>query len=407
MRTNVQPVPGELAARQGAKAACPVCASDVTEAFFVQRGVPAQQNVLVVSAEEARAVRRGDLVMTYCSGCGFVFNQAFNGVEYGPQYENTQSYSEAFNDYVDGLIGDLVVRHGIAGKRVVEVGCGKGGFLKKLISAAGGTTTGYGFDPSYLGDELEMDGRVRFEKAYYGPGSSHIHADVVICRHVIEHIADPLAMIANVRQALAGSPGAKVFFETPCVEWILANVVVWDFFYEHCSLFTASSLEYAFASSGFGVSKVEHIFGGQYLWIEAFVSDASSVVERSAGAVPALARRFADDEAILRTRWDSLLRDLASRRTVALWGAGAKGVTFANLVDPLAELIQCVADVNPNKQNCYIPGTGHPIVGPLELAARGVNCALLLNPNYRDEVETFLEKNGMDIEVMDLMERTR
>src|SRR5262249_62391260 len=59
---------------------------------------------------------------------------------------------------------------------------------------------------------------------------------------------------------------AKVFFETPCVDWILDNLVVWDFFYEHCSLFTRQALGRALARAGFAVGRIAHAFGGQYLW---------------------------------------------------------------------------------------------------------------------------------------------
>jgi hypothetical protein len=85
---------------------------------------------------------------------------------------------------------------------------------------------------------------------------------------------------------------------------------------------------------------------------------------------------------------------------VAIWGAGAKGVTFAGLVDPEAELIDCVVDLNPRKQGCFIPGTGHPIVGPDELASRGVSTAVLMNPNYRRENEAILSRLGLNLELV-------
>src|SRR5437764_687990 len=82
----------------------------------------------------------------------------------------------------------------------------------------------------------------------------------------------------------------RVYFETPDVTWILRNQVIWDFFYEHCSLFAPGSLSTAFAAAGFRVSAVRRVFCDQYLWIEASVSDGGEPIVRDAGPIPDLAR---------------------------------------------------------------------------------------------------------------------
>ena len=84
----------------------------------------------------------------------------------------------------------------------------------------------------------------------------------------------------------------------------------------------------------------------------------------------------------------------------ALWGAGAKGVTFANLIDGSRELIDCVVDLNPLKQGHYLPGTGHPIVSHQALTARGVSTAILMNPNYREENLALIREAGLDVELI-------
>jgi hypothetical protein len=194
-----------------------------------------------------------------------------------------------------------------------------------------------------------------------------------------------------------------VFFETPCVEWILRHRVIWDFFYEHCSLFTADSLGLAFQRTGFAVERVEHIFGGQYLWLEARVADVDETLPAT-GETVQLAMTYAADEQTLREAWLARLRAMGQNGKVALWGAGAKGATFANLVDPDCALIDCVVDLNPNKQGRFIPGTGHPIVAPADLPGRGVCNAVLMNPNYRQENLQLLAKAGIELNLIDWSE---
>jgi SAM-dependent methyltransferase len=389
---------------------CPVCGG-ATAAFLRRPSVPVHQNLLHADPAAARAATRGVLDLCLCAGCGFAFNAAFDPglLDYGREYDNTQTFSASFAGHVDALVDDLVGRHGVRGCRVVEVGCGKGTFLKRLVARGGPGTTGLGFDPTYTGPETDLGGRVRFHRRFYDAGAAAAPADVVVCRHVIEHVPRPLELLRAVRQALGRSPAARVFFETPCLEWILRRRVTWDFFYEHCSLFTAGALAAAFARAGFAVTAVRKVFGEQYLWLEGRVT--SDGVHEGAGAprptphapLVELARRCADEEPRTVAAWGEQLRRLRRRGPVALWGAGAKGVTFCNLADPDAAGIACVVDVNPAKQGQFVAGTGHPIVAPEQLAAAGVASVLVLNPNYLEEIAAQLARLRVGAAVVDLM----
>jgi len=382
---------------------CPVCASASTALFLTRESVPAHQNLLMPDEPSALAIARGDLRLTACSECGFVFNAAFDGekLSYGEEYENTQSYSPTFNAYLDDLVSYLVREKGVSGSRIVEVGCGKGIFLQKLIEFPGADNRGVGFDPSYIGPGERLDGRLRFDRRFYGPECANVPADVVVCRHVIEHVPDPVALMRLVRGALVNSADARVFFETPCVEWILRNRVIWDFFYEHCSYFTAQSLTTAFERGGFRVEDVRHIFGGQYLWLEARLgAEARSEVSRDARSILRQTEELAASETEVTRRWSATIDDLLRRGKVALWGAGAKGVTFANLLDGGRTRLDCVVDLNPQKQGHFIPGTGHPIVDFRQLQVRGVATAILMNPNYREENLALMNEAGTRVELI-------
>jgi len=357
-------------------------------------------------------MKRGMLDMRLCSMCGFAFNAEFDPalVDYGPTYENSQDCSPAFGAYLDQLVDHLVTEQGLRNGRVVEVGCGKGVFLSKLLAHPHNNSEAVGFDPSYLGPE-RLGERARVVKEFYTPVTA-VPADAVICRHVIEHIPEPLKLLRTIRVGVGDSGITQVFFETPCVEWILRNRVPWDFFYEHCSLFSASSLRLALERAGFAVSIVRHVFGGQYLWAEGSSIPESlqnrGVCEQWDETCPQtirdLARAFAADEQGRVARWAELLDELSSVGSVFAWGAGAKGVTFCNLADPDSNRLAGVIDVNTAKQGKYLPGTGHPIVSPGNAVAAGAAAVLVFNPNYTDEVRATIEKLNSHALVVDLMQ---
>jgi SAM-dependent methyltransferase len=385
---------------------CPTCASQTTTSFLRRALVPVHQNLVIKDRKAAVEIACGDLDLAVCEICGFIFNQAFAPARltYNESYDNTQSYSPYFNTYLDNLVQYLIYERGVQNQHIVEVGCGKGIFLKKLVGSAEVGNSGYGFDPSYVGPDTDLDGRVQFERRYYGPDCTHIPADIVVCRHVIEHISTPVQLLQAIRQTLADAPHARVFFETPCVDWILRNQVIWDFFYEHCSYFTAQSLRTAFETAGFCVERIDHVFGEQYLWLEASLAADKPAITKQPGDTPELARQFAIAEKRLVGAWTARVAALAAHKRIALWGAGAKGVTFANLVDANCRHISCVVDVNPQKQHQYIPGTGHPIVDYRELARFDVSTVLLMNPNYREEILQLLRVANLQIELIDAME---
>src|SRR5262245_48017543 len=116
--------------------ACPICATPNASEFLRRESVPVHQNLLFDTAEIARSVARGTLAMCVCAECGFVFNAAFDPalLDYGSAYENSQNCSPAFNAYLDTLVDQLVERHDVRNGRVIEVGCGKGAFLTKLLT---------------------------------------------------------------------------------------------------------------------------------------------------------------------------------------------------------------------------------------------------------------------------------
>ncbi len=84
---------------------------------------------------------------------------------------------------------------------------------------------------------------------------------------------------------------------------------------------------------------------------------------------------------------------------LAVWGAGSKGVTFLNLVEGGAD-IHTVVDVNERKRGRFIPGTGQAIIAPEDLTRMDIGTVLVMNPNYREEIQQQLDRMGISPELL-------
>lgn len=388
----------------GGKCLCPLCGASGSGVFLERRLSPLHQNLLCRTAAEAKSLNSGVLAISLCPCCGFVFNAAFlpELMSYSQAYDNTQTHSPLFQRYLTELSEDLVNRYHLMDKTIVEVGCGKGDFLRLLCR--GGRNRGLGFDPSYIGPETAEQGAVRFVTEFYEGQRSDTPPDFVCCRHVIEHIPDPLGMIRGIRNALGEHSPAVVYFETPNVEWIFEHTAFWDFFYEHCSYFTPDTLAWAFELSGFSVLRVKSVFEGQYLAIEAKSSGASSaplsLLPQGAAQLEKHVHAFRDRVARKIDDCREQVRKFSRQGGCALWGAAAKGVTFANIIDPNATDIKCLVDINPAKAARFVPGTGHPIVNLEALGSQYSVAGLLsVNSNYLLEQRAMLSALSLEIPI--------
>ena len=118
------------------------------------------------------------------------------------------------------------------------------------------------------------------------------------------------------------------------------------------------------------------------------------------GHILDLVNQYQNSESYIIGKIQKLTEELASKKNISIWGAGAEGVTFANLVDPSCSLISYLIDINPNKQGHYIPGTGHQIINYKDIKKYDVDSVILMNQNYFDEIKSLLKQSNINVEVL-------
>ncbi|HET9062154.1 MAG TPA: class I SAM-dependent methyltransferase, partial [Candidatus Binatia bacterium] len=317
-----------------------------------------------------------------------------------PGYENSLFFSPRLRAYAESQAAELVDSYGLRGRDVVELGCGDGGFLA-LLAAAGARCTGY--DPSAAASTVTAEG-VTIIARDFSATAGPLSADLVVCRHVLEHVEAPRDFLAAVRTSLPRGAQAGVFFEVPNALATLRDLAIWDLVYEHPSYFWQGSLASVFARAGYRVEHIEESFEGQFLTIRARLTE--SPAPPYLPETPALAwlrvrlDAFAAAYRNKRDFWSAELERLAAAgKRAVIWGAGSKGVMFLNAFAACAALTAAV-DVNPRKHGLYIAGSGHPIVPPEALSTDPPSTVILMNPAYENEVATRCRQLRLDVDIL-------
>jgi SAM-dependent methyltransferase len=358
------------------KCACPLCGGASLESLLERHEVPVLLNRFYESAAAAQHAPCGRLSIVECANCGFVFNRAFRQelVIYDSTYENNQWNSATFAAHMSAMAERVLVcakdRPEIG---VIEIGCGQGRFLELLVEHGGRRiANAIGYDPAWRGGLLPD--RIHIESRMFNAEDMRrkpTPVDAVISRHVIEHIPDPVGYLSEIRAALPPAWNGRLFLETPSIAWILDNGVMQDFFYEHCNYFSTETLRFALARAGFQSKSIETVARGQYLWAEASTGPLWAVLP-TADKTLAHAKTMQSREMEFIASWQARLARLKTKGNIAIWGAGAKGVTFVDTVDRDMKWITCLIDINPAKQGQYTPITSCPVCSFPEAIQRGI-----------------------------------
>jgi hypothetical protein len=387
---------------------CPLCGSCNAEAVFERRAMPVHQNIVCETAHEARSFPRGDVIVRFCDACGFAFNRAFDlrRLNYSPIYDNCQAHSPTFRQYLGKLRDYLQVKYELRGKQIIEVGCGKGDFLRMMC--VNGVNRGLGFDPSYVGPETAEQGAIRFIKGFYGDSHPDWAPDLLCLRHVLEHIQYPTKMLVAIRKALGDHTASAIYIEVPDLTWTLDRGAFWDFFYEHCSYFTAGTLARSCQAAGFEIDRIFSAFGGQYLCLEAKPgADRVGMTKAPASELADLCTKVRAFHTLAEEQFRSFrgrILALQGNGRCAVWGAAAKGTTFANMIDPDCRYIRCLVDINPSKRAKFAAGSGHPIIAPEDIgsSAKDLGGILSMNSNYFEEQRAKLAQLSLNIPLIPL-----
>ncbi|MBI1251541.1 MAG: methyltransferase domain-containing protein [Alphaproteobacteria bacterium] len=283
---------------------------------------------------------------------------------------------------------------------VVEI-ASNDGYLLQYFKQAGAPVLGV--EPAANVAQRAIEIGVPTRVAFFGRETAQTMRDeglaprLICSANVLAHVPDINDFAAGLAILLQGE--AVYTVEFPHLLNLIAHNQFDTIYHEHYSYLSLLAIEKLFARHGLRVFDVEELptHGGS-LRVYACLESASHALGPRVAAVLAKERAhhldapegYAGFEAKaqgVRDAFLSFLRNAkASGKSVAAYGAAAKGNTLLNYCGVGPELISFCVDRNPAKQNTLLPGSRIPVRDPQALRDAPPDFLVILPWNIRDEV---------------------
>jgi SAM-dependent methyltransferase len=325
---------------------------------------------------------------------------------FNSHYAYFSSFSESWLRHAAAYVSAMVDRFGLgAQSQVVEIASNDGYMLQYFVERG---VPVLGIEPSANVAEAAREKGVATEVRFFGTETARdlvergLAADLLAAKNVMAHVPDINDFAAGV--AIALKPEGVFTVEFPHLLNAIRFVQFDTIYHEHFTYLSLLAVENVFARHGLRVFDVEEFptHGGS-LRVFACRSDAghetTANVERIRAEEKAAAldrpEGYAGFERKVRKVRDDLNAFLdaatAEGRTVAGYGAAAKGNTLINYCGIGPDRLVLIADKSPAKQDMLAPGSHIPIVTPEALLSAHPDYVLILPWNLADEIKRQLE----------------
>ncbi|MFW2381051.1 MAG: class I SAM-dependent methyltransferase [Acidimicrobiales bacterium] len=390
---------------------CRACDSDRTYPFLDLGSTPlADGLVWEKDLDKSELVFPLDVML--CEDCALV--QITETVDpeilYGEDYPYYSSFSPHLLEHSRKNVEAILESRNLDETSLVVEVASNDGYLLKNYQAAGIPVLGIDPAPGPVKAAVEsgVPTRCEFFGAEVAKGlvSEGIRADVIHGNNVLAHVADTNGFVEGLATLLKDD--GVIAIEAPYVRDLIEHLEFDTIYHEHLCYFSATSFKNLFRRHGLHLNDVK--------WLEIHGGTLRYFAGKTEQPTQALLDLLAEEEAMglgareyyetfgarvenLRTDLRKLLTSLKEDgRTIAAYGAAAKGATMINYTGLGTDVIDYVVDRNTHKHGRYMPGQKIPIRPPETLAEEMPDYVLVLAWNFLEEISAqqsdYLAKGG-------------
>lgn len=222
-------------------------------------------------------------------------------------------------------------------------------------------------------------------------------ADLILGNNVYAHVPDINDFTAGLKAAL--KPGGTITLEFPHLLRLIQEAQFDTVYHEHFSYLSFHTVQRIFRKASLRIWDVEQLptHGGSLRVFGCHADDPrpeTPAVDVLIAAEEQDGLRNISTYQLFQPRAEKIKHDLLaflleqkrSGKTVAAYGAAAKGNTLLNFSGIHPDLLPYVCDAAPSKQGKYLPGSHIPILEPNALRERKPDFVIVLPWNIAEEI---------------------
>jgi SAM-dependent methyltransferase len=384
---------------------CRHCNTELTNVFVdLESSPPSNAYLTDPTVDEASYPLR----VLICDNCWLVQTEDYAAADelFDPDYAYFSSFSPSWLKHSETYVNAMVERFELdAQSYVVEVAANDGYLLQYVVDAG---IPCYGVEPTASTAAAAREKGIEIVEEFFGEevgrrlAGEGRAADLTAANNVLAHVPDINDFVKGFTQIL--KPNGVSTFEFPHLGLLVSQGLFDTIYHEHYSYLSLIAVNRIFAESGLTVFDVEHLttHGGS---LRVFAQRSDTGTRPITDAVTTL---LAEEEAAgvntlayyggFQARVDEMRAGLlafldqaeADGKSVAAYGAAAKGNTLLNYSGVKADRVLFVVDANPHKQGQFLPGSRIPIVDEAAIREQRPDYVLVLPWNLMGEISSQL-----------------
>jgi 2-polyprenyl-3-methyl-5-hydroxy-6-metoxy-1,4-benzoquinol methylase len=338
-----------------------------------------------------------------CERCFLVQLQQFETPDnIFSEYAYFSSYSDSWLEHARAYTAEMTRRFGLgADSSVVEI-ASNDGYLLQYFAAQGIPVLG--IEPARNVARVAEERGIPTLVKFFGTDTADAlvadgrRADVLLGNNVLAHVPDINDFVRGMARLL--SANGVITMEFPHLLRLMAENQFDTIYHEHFSYLSFMTVTRIFAAHGLRLFDVQQLptHGGS---LRIFATHAGANTHRESPAVATLLeeeRAAGLDQPTTYETFDAQVRRTKRRllnflieakdqgKSIAAYGAPAKGNTLLNYCGIASDMIDFTVDRSPHKQNRFLPGSHLPIREPDAIRDARPDYVLILPWNLRDEI---------------------